>query len=63
MTSIALPPLRPEEFNAILAGLRALHYLMDHDELPPEIREILTDHGRGLGLRQLDELCHRLNCA
>ncbi len=58
-----LPPLRAEELNAILAGLRALQYLMDHDQLPPEIREILTDHNRGLDLRQIDEFCERLNGA
>jgi len=55
--------LCPDELNAILAGLRALQHLMDEDQLPPAIRTILTDRGRGLGLRQLDELCQRLNCA
>jgi hypothetical protein len=58
-----LPPLRAEEINAILAGLRTLQYLMDRDQLPPAIREILNDHGRGLGLDQINELCQRINCA
>jgi len=61
--TMTLPALNAEEFNAVLAGLRALQYLMDHDQIPPEIREILTDQGLGLGLRQLDDLCRRLNCA
>lgn len=58
-----LPPLHIEELDALLAGLRALHYLMDRDQLPSQIREILTDHGRGLGLDQINELCQRINCA
>jgi len=61
--TITLPALNAEEFDAILAGLRALQYLIDHDQLPPGIREILTDHDRGLGLDQIDALCQRLNCA
>lgn len=60
---ITLPTVTPNEFNALLAGLRALQYLLDTDTLPPDIRGIHTDGGRGLGIADIDRLCHRLNCA
>jgi hypothetical protein len=61
-TTVTLPPISGQEFDAILAGLRSLEYLMDRDQLPPDIRGILIDHGEGLGLTQIDNLCQRLNC-
>lgn len=60
---ITPPPLSGNEFNAVLAGLRSLQYLMDKDQVPTGIREILTNGGQGLGLDQIDLLCQRLNCA
>ena len=62
-TSVTLPPLSTNEFNAILAGLRAVQHLLDQDTLPSAIREILTAHGQGLGLRQIDELCEKITFA
>lgn len=60
---ITLPTVTPNEVNALLAGLRALQYLLDTDTLPPAIRCIHTDGGRGLGIADIDRLCERLNCA
>ncbi len=62
-TSVTLPPVSCPELDAILAGLRAMQHLLDQDALPSTIREILTAHGSGLGLRQIDELCEKINCA
>lgn len=60
---ITLPTVTLNEFNALLAGLRALQHLLDTDTLPPAIRSIHTDSGDGLGITDLDRLCERLNCA
>lgn len=38
---ITLPAVTPNEFNALLAGLRALQYLLDTDTLPPDIRAFI----------------------
>jgi len=62
-THIPLPVVTPREFDAILGGLRALQHLMYHDRLPGDILGIVTDHGHSLSPTEIDDLCHRLNCA
>jgi len=59
---IHLPAVSLNELNAILAGLRALQYLLDTNTLPPAIRTIHIDNGNGLGLTAIDSLYERLNC-
>src|SRR5574337_54483 len=54
--AISLPPIPPEEHNAIMAGLQALRFLIVTDALPPDIRRIHTNGKHMLGINDLDEL-------
>lgn len=62
-TPITLPPVTKAEFNAVLAGLRALQHMIDRHCLPPPITGILRDSPCSLNTDQIDHLCHKLNCA
>jgi len=62
-THMPLPAVTPREFDTILGGLRALQHLMYHDRLPDDIQAIAAEHGHSLSPTEIDDLCHRLNCA
>lgn len=60
---ILLPPLTAEEHNAILAGLRALQFLITTDALPPAIRRTHTNSESALRIADIDRLFQTLDCA
>lgn len=53
---IYLPALSGPEFDALLAGLRALQKMIDTGSMPNNIVSILTNDGEHEGMWDLDEL-------
>jgi hypothetical protein len=55
--------MNDRELATVMAALRAIQNVQQHEALAPEIDDIATDGGRYTALDhgEIDALCHRLN--
>jgi hypothetical protein len=63
MPQLGTPTFNDRELSTVIAALRAIQNVQQHEALAPEIEDIATDGGRYVALDhdEIDALCARLN--